>query len=517
VPSISRPCRLRASARATTKPRCAVHPSCLLQGRLLQGLLALALMLSFEGGAFADEEDLDDLMGGFDDEFDASEIGSEDNALHPWLAALPYGEVIAERVDLSGSISAGVVYNYLDHSVTHGDEPARRTHYGNLSRLDLDGFLQLDVELPGDWRARAEALGWYDLSYRAQGRGSYGGAVIDVYEWQVDSGEVYVAGPITEEIDLAVGRKIVNWGRSDTFRIVDVVNPIDNKEPGLVDIEDLRRPRAMVKIDAATGPWSATLLVIPEHRYDRQPPPGSDFYPDLATIPPLFRQTPIQDDSDFRGTPGFAAKMGGNFSGWDFTLYGAYIDESTRVLDVSAAGLRRESNRFSLAGGAGNYTIDRWLFKIETAFLHDLSLLRTSATSPFGVESDHVDRFDTMVGVELYGPDNLVVALEVVNRHLIGSTSDVISSTQTAEQSRFETALRISRPFFRERLDITLLGLAIGERFHRGGLLRLSGDFEITDSWAATGGILMFIGGPDDGIGAFDSNDRIYAELKYSF
>ena len=423
----------------------------------------------------------------------------------------------AERVDLSGSIEAGAVYNYLDHSVTKGDDLTRRTHWGGLSRLDLDGFLQLDIELPRRWRARAELLGWYDFAYRIRGRGQYGGAVLDVYEWQVDSGEVYVSGPISAKVGLTVGRKIVNWGRSDTFRVVDVVNPIDNKEPGLVDIEDLRRPRTMVKLDAATGPWSATFLVIPERRYDRNPPPGSDFYPDVATLPPPVRDARIDSDSDFSGTPGFAGKFGGRFSGWDFTLYGAYVDESSRALDIAGSSLQFESNRFGLAGVAGNYTIGRWLFKLEAAYLNGLHLLRAPAAAPFLLESDDADRIDTMAGVEFYGPDTLVIALEVVTRNYLDPVGDVVASSLSAEQLRFESALRISRSFFRERLDLTLLGVALGERLHQGGLVRLSGEFELTDSWALSGGILIFFDGPDDGIGAYNSNDRIFTGLKYSF
>ena len=75
---------------------------------------------------------------------------------------------------------------------------------------------------------RTEVLGWYDFAYRINGRADYNGAVLDVYEWQVDSGEAYLAGPIAEKFDLTIGRKVVNWGRSDTFRVVDVVNPLDN-------------------------------------------------------------------------------------------------------------------------------------------------------------------------------------------------------------------------------------------------------------------------------------------------
>ena len=46
-----------------------------------------------------------------------------------------------------------------------------------------------------------------------------------------------------------LGRQIVNWGRSDTVRVLDVINPLDNREPGLVDIEDLRLPVTMARVD----------------------------------------------------------------------------------------------------------------------------------------------------------------------------------------------------------------------------------------------------------------------------
>lgn len=370
----------------------------------------------------AEDDDLEDMMGGFDDDFDASEIEDLDDETPGWLAALPFGEVLDERVDLSGSIGVGVEYSYLDHSVPHGDEPGRLTSYGNLTRLDLDGFLQLDVRLPADWLIRAEALGWYDFVYRIKGRGDYGGEVLDVYEWQVDTGEVYIAGPLHDNVDLTVGRKIVNWGRSDTFRVVDVVNPLDNKTPGLVDIEDLRRPKAMVKLDVQKGPWSGQFLVIPESRYDRQPPFGSDFFPDPSSfgIPPeAFQSISISGRSDFDGMPGLAGKFDGRFSGWDFSLYGGYVDETSRVLDVElTTGARFESNRIGMVGAGGNVTRGAWLVKAEVAWLTGVQVLRGIPTFPF-LTSDDKDRIDSMVGVEYYGPDSLTIALEVLNRHVV--------------------------------------------------------------------------------------------------
>lgn len=467
------------------------------------------------------QEDLDDLMGGFDDDFDVSSIEDSEPERPVWIDKLPYGEWISQNVDLSGSLAAGSTYSYLDHSVPNGRSPTGTTHYGGLTRLDLDGFLQLDVQLPAKWLLRAEAVGWYDFAYVIKGRSEYDTAVLDVYEWQVDTGELYLSGPLHPNVDLTVGRKIVNWGRSDTFRVVDVINPLDQKEPGLVDIEDLRRPVTMVKLDAASGPWSGQLLVIPEHRYDRLPPRGSDYYPDQSGLPAFYQRISIEDRNDFSGTPGFAAKFDGRFSGWDFSLYGAYVDETNRVFDLERdsggmpTGLRAESNRFSLLGAAGNVTFGPWLFKAESAWLSDIRVFRVKR-GLFLPSSDSVDRIDTMFGVEYYAVDSLVIALEIVSRNILDHPGDP-QTPQLVKQTEIETALRISRPFFRERLDLTLLAVGLGQRLQNGGIVRMSGDFELTDAWRVGGGIIFYIGGQDPGLGAYDSNDRVFAELKYSF
>jgi hypothetical protein len=486
--------------------------------KLAIALLATCLGLSSSMAHAQDEadDDLADLMGGFDDDLGSFEADDTDEKIPAWLAGLPFGEMLAERVDLSGSLAVGTEYSYLDHKVPHGDEPGRSTSYGNLTRLDLDGFLQLDVQLPGQWQVRAEARGWYDFAYRIKGRGNYGGAVLDVYEWQVDTGEVYLTGPLHKKIDLTIGRKIVNWGRSDTFRVVDVINPLDNKEPGLVDIEDLRRPMAMVKLDATSGPWSAQFLVIPESRFDRNPPVGSDFFPDLTPIQAAAATAPIDGPSNFSRTPAIAGKVDGRFSGWDFSLYGGYVDESRRVPELGGpTGVRRVANRHGLVGAAGNVTRGAWLVKFEMAWLRDLRVLRFRSGTPIPSTDDN-DRIDTMFGIEYYGRDDLAIAVEIVNRHQLNEHTDP-ATFQLNPESVFESSIRITRPFFRERMNVTALAIGFGERLQNGGLLRFSGDYELTDAWKAEAGILIFIGGPDEGLGAYESNDRLYAEIKYSF
>jgi hypothetical protein len=477
--------------------------------------------------AAASEDPLQDLTAGFelDSSFEEVEtVAAPRSTDRAWMAELPFVHWVARRVDLNGSLRLGSVYSYLDHKVPHGDEVGRSSSYGNLARLDLDGFLQLDVTLPARWKFRAEAFGWYDFAYRIKGRGGYGSAVLDLYEWEFDSGEVYLTGPLHENLEFTIGRRIVNWGRSDTFRVVDVINSLDQKEPGLVDIHELRRPNAMLKLDAVLGSWTGQVLVIPEFRTDRVPPPGSDFVPDrsqlTAALGGLIEPRASQERSDFSGLPGFAMKLDGHFSRWDLSLYGAYVDETSQRLDfvgpeAMPTGLRSEANRIGMLGAAGNLIHGAWLIKFEVAWLSELRVLRFQPGIALP-SSDDTNRVDSMLGVEFYGADQLMITLEVVQRHLLNQNKDPFT-IQLTPQSRFETALRISRPFLRERLNLTLLGVGFGERLQNGGLVRFSGDYDLDDVWNLEAGILIFIGGPDQAIGAFESNDRLYAQLQVQF
>ena len=535
--------------------------------RRLLCLLAAALVAVASSPVHADE-DLDDLMGGFDDDFDISIIEEDEDEAPEWLVSLPGGDWLWENVDIGGSLATGVVWNYLSHTVadSHVDSdgvppaepPGGRTDYGGLSRLDLDGMLQIDVQLPHEWQARAEVLAWYDFAYTIQGRSDYNAAVLDVYEWQVDTGEVYLSGPISGAFDLTIGRKIVNWGRSDTFRVVDVVNPLDNKEPGLVDIEDIRRARGMVKLDYQSGRWAGQALLLVEHRYDRQPPPGSDFFPwvdlrDIPDPPPALGLTkaqlaallgqlageafasepPTQRVDRWGATPEFGLALTGIFSGWDFSLYAArlYQNRTTVIINlptVRPPGILTDEDRITMVGGGGNYTFGAWLVKAELAWLDELDYVylqtntgSTPGDSPlaaYRIERSQVSRVDWMLGVEYYGITNVNVALELAHRHVLGYVDELQYLPNYVYRDNVEVALRVSSEHLNARLKPTLLALVLAnERGFAGATLRLSADYELRGGLIGTLGYLHFFGADQIPFDTWDANDRLFAKLKLSF
>jgi hypothetical protein len=546
---------------------------------LLLGLLVGAFLLlpvSVPGLARADEGgETEDLLGGFDDSDDDSDEAEEDTS---WgfddddddeLAA---GEELGSAQelesprwwDVTGDIGLGSSYNYRSHWSGTDDPmmdqiaPDRvRTNWGGLSSLRLDLYLQLDLDLPASWKARISGWGFYDFVFLIHGNRNYTDQVLDMYEWEVDFREVWVQGSLLDNLDLKLGRQIVNWGRSDSLRVLDIFNPLDNREPGLVDIEDLKRPVTMLRLDyflrGALKDWNLQLLVVPEIRYSQDPPYGSDFNP----LPfPIERDRPRH----WGEVPEFGLAVNGIFHGWDISFYGAYYyDERTWMtfemggllqsldplqLDASVEAVERQS-RLAMGGVGANYTVGSWLLKGELAYLHGFEFAHHALDLSgfpmvwFGPDRkfDDKSRWDVMAGVEYYGFSDTQIAVEIAYRHLndfeegsgempfttdppgldLDYESGMDNFPNYALEHRMTTAIRITQELMNDRLELTALGIIFSNDTHLGSIVRLSGEFEVRDALLVGGGIVLYQEGDSIEFQQVGRNDRIFLEVEYSF
>ncbi len=445
--------------------------------------------------AHATEGDADDPMGGFEDDgFPSGTPGPSAPGAEPETTS-------PERWwELTGSVSVTAGFSYPDHRSSTG------TDYQGLVGLRSRLGLQLDLDLPCEWQARAAGSGFYDFAYLANGRGEYTGAVLDRYEWDADVGELWVEGPLLPALDLKLGRQIVNWGRSDTLRVLDVLNPVDNREPGLLDLVDLRLPITMAKLSYYPHPrWSVTGIYIPEIRFSIDPAFGSDFYP--AAMPP----PPQITSSGFTDRPEWAAAVSGIFEGWDISFHFADAYEDAPRLDPLAfpGAFQLKHSRVLLGGVGGNYTLGSWLVKGELAVLDGIDFATTGEKT----------RIDAMLGLEYYGLAENTFALEIVNRHLDDFEDSMKGLPDLAQHDTVETALRWSADWWNARLHSTALVIVLGEKAQDGTVLRFSADYDIRDALVAGAGIQIFLKGTDsDGLlNSFAQNDRVFLRIKYSF
>lgn len=500
---------------------------------------------------FDDQADVDAALDGFADDVapdvDAALDGFDDA---PPASAATTAHRDERFFDASGSLSLGTSINVVPHRSSIGPDPGdplAGTDYLGVQRLRARGDLQVDVDLPFDWDLRAQGFLWYDFAYLIHGRDDYTEAVLNDYEFVAEMLDLWVAGELIEGLDVKLGRQVVNWGRSDTLRVTDVLNGLDNREPGLTDIENLRLPATMAKLDYYVGPFAFTAVVVPEIRGDYNPPPGNDFFvlPDLRDLPPPLPPLTLDDvlaaldpadlanldipderPDRWGSNPEYAGAVDAIFSGWDVSFYAARIYQNqtslTPAIPGSALPGRLVADRVTMIGGGGNYTRGSWLFKAELAWFRDLDFVFLQPVPPTPTEVYRVARIqsgrvDFMGGVEYYGIVDTTIALEVVNRHLIDWDPLLDYFPNYVQENAVEYALRVSSDWMNARLHTTLLALVLGARGEGGAVLRGEVAYDLLDALVVSTGFVGYVPGQRPPIDGWGRNQRAFLQLKYSF
>ena len=218
------------------------YPSCAQEDQKLDDILR-----GFEGEQKAGDE-LQEVIDGFEDETPADD---QTEKIRDENIATKAASLLPSFLSIDGYLKLSSVYAYLAHEAAGTD-----TSWRGLTRLRPEIKLELDADLSEAWQARVSGHVFYDAAYSINGRDNYISDVLDNYEKELEFDEVYLQGSLIKDLDLKAGRQIVVWGRSDNIRITDVLNPLDLRWPGLVDIEKLRLPVTMTKLDYYIKGWS---------------------------------------------------------------------------------------------------------------------------------------------------------------------------------------------------------------------------------------------------------------------
>ena len=477
--------------------------------------------------AFA--QSLDDVLDGFDNAPTPAVVDSS-------TAVDSFAEVDSPAAsadgksagDLTGSVVLGSSYNYRDHESRNG------TDWQGLSKLRTRLNLQYDYQWSSDWQSRISGYGFYDWAYDIRGRSKYSEDVLDENEHDAEWQEVWLRGKLRDDLDIKIGRQVVIWGRADSLRVLDVLNPLDNREPGLADIEDLRLPVGMLKTDWFFAEhWQASFIAIPEVRFSKNPPQGSDF---AVVASPLYggqMSVLAEEKPDSFQDSRFAMSLTGTFSGWDMSLNAAHLWRDTPYLHVGGPyslampvtvlqQLEFRHSSMDMLGASANLISGSWLYKTELAWFDgiDYTLSAPTVVPALGVvelPSSNVEkqRADFMLGVEYFGFSNTALSLEMANRHIFDF--DPAMKPLFEKQDVLETALRYTGNFMNDRLEVTALAIAFGERAQDGSLWRLQGAYDVRDALVLTVGVVDYRYGDLPPFTTIENNDRIFAELKYSF
>lgn len=464
----------------------------------MQRGLTLSLLLTCALPTIAAETSLDSALDGFDEPAAESSLDAVlDGFSDTSTDQAPESKTVTQKPwTIGGALTLGTAYNFAHSAPATGE-----TDYRGLSRLRGKLNLELDYDITTKWRAHVAGYGFYDAVYQINGRDNYTSEVLDAYESETELGEAWLQGKLTRSVDLKLGRQIVVWGKSDNIRVTDVINPLDNREPGMVDIEDLRLPLSMARLDYYVGDWGLTALAIPEIRFNKNPAYGSDFYPYPTAMP--YEAVPADGGNNTE----YALAANGIFSGWDLSLYWGQLYDDTPHSVMVGSTPQLQHSRLTMTGLAANAAVDNWLLKAELAYFNGLEYSSLPGQS--------MQRMDTLLGVEYSGFSETTLSLEVVNRHVANYDSALLSDGIVADE--WQTALRYQGDFMHARLHLLALLSAFGDDLADGGFYRYSAAYDIADALTLTAGVVTYQKGNKIPFNGISNNDRIFIDLKYSF
>jgi uncharacterized protein DUF1302 len=403
-----------------------------------------------------------------------------------------------EWLKLSGALTIGSSINFAHQA----PEPGETDHRG-LSRLKAKANLEADLRFSSSWQMKIEGNAFYDFAYPIHDRDEFTDDVLEHYEKEAELGTAYIRGTLLPSLDLKAGRQIVVWGKSDNIRVTDILNPIDNREPGLVDIEDLRLPVAMTRLDYYLGDWNLSGIAIHEVRFNKNPQFGNDFFPSSASLPKEEEPCTAMRNQEY------AVALNGIFSGWDLSLYGAYLFDDQAHVEQTPLGLKRVHSRVTMFGAAANVALGNWLLKGEAAYFRGLEF--------FSLPGKTNSRLDVMAGVEYSGFTDTTISLEIVNRHLPAFDERLEAAPDNTLENDFQTVFRLTRSFLHETLTLTFLASIFDLTGDNGAFQRLSFDYDLNDQVAVQCGVITYQSGDKPSFRNIDDNDRLYFEIKYSF
>ncbi len=452
------------------------------------------------------QEDLDSLISGFEDESsDTAEESSDE--LELLLGGFEEPEqsrpvtqqntdsVLPDWLDVSGSIGLQSTLNF-----SHQAPPPNQPDYRGLSLFRTIGDLIADTDYEG-WKGRLGVTAFYDAAYHLNGqRDLYTETYIDLYESEFEINEAYLMKNLTPHLDLKVGRQIVVWGKSDSIRVTDVLNPLDLRWPGMVDIRFLRLPVTMTKLDYFHGYWNLGGMLIHEPRFNKVPVYNSEFYPGNQTLPKAEEPGVSWDNQQA------ALAVNGIFSGWDISVYGGYLYNQAPRVDLR---LRRVYDKSLMAGMATNIALGNWLIKGEAAYWDGLKFSN--------LPTEDKSRLDLLIGFDYSGFTDTLISLELANRHLFEFDPRLEQMPDNQKEDWNQFSIRYVRDFVNDTLHLTLLVSSYGLIVSDGGFERFQVEYDLSDAITLTGGVVLYQSGDYPAFSDIGDNDRLLFEIEYRF
>ncbi len=360
---------------------------------------------------------------------------------------------------------------------------------------------ELQIDSPSTWRVRLGARSFYDGTFRIKGRDEYTRETLDEYEWESELREATVSGSLSQSLDVTLGRQIVSWGYSDFLRAVDVLNPLDQRDPGLTDLADIRLPVTMTRWDYYAEPFRLQFVTVHEFESNRLVPFGAELYPAPINIP-RHNEPDYWDQSAAWG-----AQLQYEFAAGITSLYAANIhDPLPRIaFDPTIGTASYDHDRVTVLGWGMQASWGDWLFKTELAW---------SDGYHYSLNREQYSRADWIFGFDYLGWRDTTITVEYQGQRRNSFDSNFSGLPEFAQYAPHQGIVAYRREFPSNDLVFSAL-LFFSDR--RGTFQRWTLEKGLRNDLSLELGYIGFQNGDHPLAQQLENADKLFVRLRGTF
>jgi hypothetical protein len=426
--------------------------------------------------------------------------------------------VIAQPSQDDGFDDSGFDDSEFDDSITVDIPTAKPTqvngslsfesHYNTKndlknSMLKLSTNIDIVHSLSNKAKIRANIKAYKDLIFSSS-LSEYD-SIPEGYESEISIDQLSFEKSISPELDVKVGRQIVTWGVSDLIRVNDLINPTDNRLPGLTDIKDLKLGRFMTKLDyfpSTDSTLSYQLILINENRFSLYPRYGSDFK--------MSTDLGINTPSNSLSNTGLALAIKKNLDSADVSFYylNTYLDKP--FLKDGSLSYNNKSTRVGVA-----YNIAKGSFLIKAEANHADNVIFN--TDELTTIKKPVSNF--LLGVDYNGFTDTNVTYEISKKY-VRNFDDILNNPYNNYLTKATTtqALRVSKRLLNNNLELNGMVMAFGKNLKSGGIIKINGVYKYDDNIDINLGYIDYLSSNNnDFADNLKDNDRFFMKINYKF
>lgn len=485
----------------------------------------LLLLLSSSGSAAEGTQEITDIEQLFHD--DAPISASVQAGTSDWRDRLSLGGYIknetAYRLDEPRSITK--IRNIFQVNGDYTFSPTRRLGFSAWAYHDL-AYDLFDYETISARFARDDDKPLVFVNDLERKKDS---PVAELREFYLDI--------TSSKVDVRLGKQIVVWGVLEGIRITDEINPLDFRELILPDLIDYRIPLWTAKVDVYSGDDSYQILWIPDVKFHKPAPPGSEWEL-LQDVPDTKKPNSFTLNNSEVGIRYSTTLLDAEISLSYFYTWDDFpvVYRSAAINSALDPVFFPTYTRINIYGFTGVKQMGEGILKGELAYVPDKFFGLQNDTDRDGdgyldsqgeLQRKHI-RWGLGYDFTAFGADFSPAVSQWI---ILDHDSKLI-------QDKFDTSLTlfIRKPFPEQAAVFQLL--AIGLVNLRELYLKPKATFSITDHFQVAAGFDIFTGarsklGSTGGanvitstealeqsaqfFGNFNNNDRVFAEFKYTF